>query len=376
MLSVPAPGWSRQHGDSASRAGTVPCGVAARAPTSNTKTRPSRFVLVAGGDVMLGRYIKATYRRSGGDKPFEHLARRFKRADLGFINLETPLMDSVPEPIAKGRLRTRNLTFRADEAVAQQLKEAGIGAVALANNHAEDGGHTGVAATIRALDRAGVQHAGTSADGDAYAGRSFQVGDTRVILLAITLHRNHGPFRKGERPSVAYMRRKTAMERVPKAVAKARADTPEALILLSIHWGEEYRTRPYHGQRMLARAAIDAGVDVVLGHHPHVLQPVEAYGDGLILYSMGNLIFDMKRADTRQSALFRIVFERDATGRLRAHTLRIEPARLRGVRNSTTMLDERAARTFLRDFKRMTFNYSRTRLCQQGGELVWQRGDR
>jgi poly-gamma-glutamate synthesis protein (capsule biosynthesis protein) len=105
--------------------------------------------------------------------------------------------------------------------------------------------------------------------------------------------------------------------------AVRKADVAADHVIISFHWGIEYQHQPSSAQRRLARASIDAGADVVLGHHPHVLQGVERYKNGLIAYSLGNFVFDQSGADRSESVIARIGFA-DSGGVLILTPVRIE----------------------------------------------------
>jgi len=82
------------------------------------------------------------------------------------------------------------------------------------------------------------------------------------------------------------------------------------VLIVSLHWGAEYQKEPNTHQRQLARQAVDAGAKIVLGHHPHVTQPVESYGSGLIFYSLGNFVFDQPwSTETKKGQMTKIIFE-------------------------------------------------------------------
>jgi poly-gamma-glutamate synthesis protein (capsule biosynthesis protein) len=92
------------------------------------------------------------------------------------------------------------------------------------------------------------------------------------------------------------------------AAARRQADA----VIVTVHWGAEYRTVPTPTQERLGRALVDAGASLVLGHHPHVLQPLERYRDGVIAYSLGNLVFDQHQPERRLSAILRCELGRGA----------------------------------------------------------------
>ncbi len=256
-------------------------------PTSSPMPAPPPVTFTLGfvGDLMLARRVEALMHSEGAGYPFEHVLPLFEGIDLLVGNLEGTFTD-VGTPLAKYYL------FRTDPALATSLTDAGFSAVSLANNHATDYGIDGLARTLRALSDASV--------------RSFGAGMTEDAARAPLI------FAGFVAPSIAFLGYSTVGETIFAAgdqggVAHGSVETIEAdvsdardradVVIVSLHSGTEYDHQPSQTQRTLARAAIDAGASVVVGHHPHVLQPWERYKDGVILYSLGNFVFDLDTED-------------------------------------------------------------------------------
>ncbi len=275
-----------------------------------TEAGAARLRVVAGGDVMFGRYVFRTLVPSGGDRPFEQLAPVTRAADLALVNLETPLSDVDPDELVRARkLPLRHLRFRAPTRYAGALADAGVDVAVLANNHAEDCGEAGLAETLLALEGAGVGAVGASVGGDPLAPLVLDVSGVRVAVLAATTRRNRGTPKPGQSVPVAFLTTSEMLEVLPARVRALREGGAE-VVLVTLHWGGEFTAWPNRRQQQLARALVDAGATAVLGHHAHVLQPVEAWGDGIILYNMGNLVFDMVRIDGRRGAAFELTLAR------------------------------------------------------------------
>lgn len=263
------------------------------------------FSVGAGGDVAFGRYLKHTkqYRPHGGTQPFQTLKPLFQQVDMVFCNLETPLSDEDPHIIGSKRPLSHSLTFRADTRYAQLMQSAGVQLLSLSNNHMEDCNKNGLAHTIKALDQAGIHHAGAHLTQDPYAPKVLTHKDVDIVFFARSTKRNKGRI-TGLHPYVAFATPKHLLEQTPEQIKAYKKAYPKALIMVSIHWGGEYMTQPVRIQRTIARKLIDAGAHIILGHHPHVLQPVEVHKHGVIVYSMGNFIFDQNRPKTHISAFF------------------------------------------------------------------------
>jgi poly-gamma-glutamate synthesis protein (capsule biosynthesis protein) len=246
--------------------------------------------------------------------------------DLLFANLETPV---APR---QGKVWAGPFSFNAPPAAVRALRDAGLDLVSVANNHIFDRRRRGLLQTLAHLDVLGVWHVGAGPAPWEAGPRVLEVEGVRVAFLAWTQHLNldFNACREPRCPRVAVLRQWEPAEEAVRAAA-AQAD----VVVVSLHWGEEYARQPGPGEEGLARRLADAGAHVVLGHHPHVLQPLELYrrGDGgvsLLAYSLGNFVSNQARdyrpatshpagGDTRDGALLRVelVRWRDAQGRPR-----------------------------------------------------------
>jgi poly-gamma-glutamate capsule biosynthesis protein CapA/YwtB (metallophosphatase superfamily) len=222
--------------------------------------------LAATGDIMLGRGLTEAHNEGGWDQVLTALDPITSSADISFANLESPLTDAP--------LVNETLDLRAPLAAAAALQAAGFNIVSLANNHSLDAGEGGLQDTMHALRSIGVQMIGPRATPVEMTSKGIQLiwfafDDTDRSLDPNTL-----------RDLLQTSRRSNS------------------LIAVSIHWGSELETVPNERQRTLAELLANAGADIILGHHPHVLQPVVwLWGDGrgrptLVAYSLGNAIFD------------------------------------------------------------------------------------
>ncbi len=218
--------------------------------------------------------------RDRNSYPFAHVTDILRSADITFLNLETPLSDN-------GRLSG---AFRTSPSFAKALASAGVDIVSTANNHAFDAEGEGIEDTIKALAEAGVKRIGTGQNlAEATEPKIIAADGVRVAFLAYTYGVNPTITslgfatheRSGAAPLDPFLIRKN-IESV-----RDNAD----IVVLSLHWGLENKTEVHPAARAFAHNLIDAGADIILGHHPHVPRGVEVYGDGLIVYSMGNFIF-------------------------------------------------------------------------------------
>jgi hypothetical protein len=280
--------------------------------------------VIAVGDVMLGRGV------SGEPDPFGAAASWLRGADLALANLEcaiapegsSSLPDSatpIPGQKSPQQPATQPYQLVALPGAAGLLREAGFDLLGLANNHALDRGLSGLAETTGLLEAAGLAPFGAGPDlPSAYRPVVRAVGDLQLAFLAFNaVPSPRGPGWTGElRQAEQVVPWTVAGWEREQALAAVRSARQEAdAVIISIHWGYEYETRHDPLQRAMAAALVDAGADLVLGHHPHVVQAVENIhrpdgGEALIAYSLGNFVFDQGFEHTGQGLALRIFFDR------------------------------------------------------------------
>lgn len=281
--------------------------VATASPPSPAPPAPeARTVrLVAAGDVLPHRRVKATARASGWSAVFEGITPRVQAADLAFANLESPVAPDHHKGI-------HGEVFNAPADLLPGLAAAGFDVLSMANNHAYDQGPDGLVETRERVVAAGMTPVG--AGPDCATARSVAIREVeglRIGFLAFADLTNIDANAGTEAPCVAWAGPvcegdcgpdRDAIHFRPDAEGLRREVTAAAaatdLLVVSFHWGDEYRTAPLPEYPPLARVLVDAGADVVLGHHPHVLQPLarvprEGAPDAVVAYSLGNLVSDM-----------------------------------------------------------------------------------
>ena len=258
---------------------------------------PPMTRILMGGDVMLSRHVGAVARqRADPAWTLRGLAELFWSADIAFVNLEAPFSDH-------GRRVDRGMVFKAEPDMIEALQVAGIDIVSTANNHARDCGRYGVGFTLDWLARNGIAAVGTGRSAEqAHGGVILDRNQVGFGFLAYTYDQSNGNHTDLD-DRVAMM----DVDRMVKDVKSLleRVD----VVIVSMHAGVEYQQKPNAQQRRFAHAAIDAGATVVVGHHPHVTQPVERYGRGVIFYSLGNLAFDQfQRTETQHGLIADVRF--------------------------------------------------------------------
>lgn len=270
-------------------------------PPPPSRTAPLEMTFV--GDVILGRYRDDGYDPipDGEHEPFAEVGELL-RSDFVVGNLETPLVRTLPDASPVG---TR-YSFGADAALAEHLVPAGFHALSLANNHALDLRAEGVEQTPEILAELGIVGVGAARfDAPRLRVETIEREGWRVGLLAVTTEANI-PSLTGVPPQPLLELSDIEHELVP-LVADARVE--HDLVIVLVHWGVEYADEPDWAQRKAAHALVEAGADLVIGHHPHVLQGIERHGHGLIAYSLGNFLFENVKDVPRQTGVLRVRYD-------------------------------------------------------------------
>jgi poly-gamma-glutamate capsule biosynthesis protein CapA/YwtB (metallophosphatase superfamily) len=269
---------------------------------------PDDILILATGDVLLARSVNARMVETEDFTfPFAETASLLAEADITWVNLETPLISDCP-------VRYVGLVFCGDPRAVEGLLFAGVDIVNLANNHTENYGERGVIETVQVLDDAG-----------------FAISGLFEPVIVEIKGKTVGFLGFNDATPVYWISNARPRE-VEAAIESARAQVD--YLIVSFHWGVEYRLAQNNRQRNLAKLAIESGADVVIGHHPHWVQGVEYYRGKPILYSLGNFIFDQGRGgwfndgivallniradDTLQIHLFPVIIEDKSTPRLAA----------------------------------------------------------
>ena len=267
--------------------------------------------LVFGGDVMLSRHV-AVRMRTAKDMalPFRKIAPFFQAADLAFVNLESPFSDKAGPPPA-------GMVFKAPPEAVAGLLLAGIDVVSTANNHTRDQHEYGLIYTLDLLEKSKIAAVGTGRDeAAARRGAVLTANTVKFGFLAYTYDQRNGNH-KDDDPRINGL----DIVRLREDVAAIRKISNVTVV--SMHAGTEYAKTPHPWQQQFARAAIEAGSTLVIGHHPHVVQPCEEYHTGVICYSLGNLVFDQTAPGTNDGLVVEAEFKGYSLRKLRTHKVRI-----------------------------------------------------
>jgi poly-gamma-glutamate capsule biosynthesis protein CapA/YwtB (metallophosphatase superfamily) len=272
-----------------------------------------RLTLTAIGDIMVhGAQLKAARDDENNEYNFEPVFSQVKdlltASDITIGNLETTLP-------GKEKLYSGYPQFGAPDALAHALRGAGIDILVTANNHACDKGRQGVVRTINVLDELGLLHVGTYQSQTAYETNRILIVERNHMRLAVlnyTYGLNDMPIPEGTVMGLI------DRQRMAEDIALARMRQPDFIIVF-IHWGTEYERTPNEFQRSLAAFLFSEGADIILGSHPHVLQPFELqsvtdrYGvtkPRLVIYSLGNFVSNQRERYRDGGIIFNVTLEK------------------------------------------------------------------
>lgn len=328
-------------------AGTSSSAVQASITTSDTpEVEPplagpideERFVeitLCFTGDNLLGARMPRLVEKHGEEWPYGAVASVLRAADITFGNLECPITEhgvKTPGKSWESIQEGRNFIFKAPPAwSARVLADAGFDVVSLANNHAMDYCAQGLLDTCVELDAAGIAYIGGGSDsGRAWQAQVLRRGGTKVGFLACSMVVPSAARAGDDTPGIA-AHAKSMSEQLSHAVAELKDRSN--IVVVTFHWGYEGYRRHAAYQQEIARDCINAGADVVVGHHPHCLQGVELYNGGVIAYSLGNFLF------TGKSALIESAVLRVTAGPRGVRKVELLPVWVRGGRPEPALED-------------------------------------
>lgn len=232
---------------------------------------------------------------------FKDIKAKIKTADIAVGNLETTFA-------GKSVGYSSYPTFNTPESLADNLKDLGLDVLTTANNHSLDKGYKGIESTIDYLDKADISHTGTfKSEEDQNKILIKNVKDAKIAFLSYTYGTNGIKVPTGKDYCINLIDK----ELIKKQLELAKAENPD-IICVSMHWGIEYQTKQNKEQEALADFLFENGVDIILGSHPHVLQPMEkrtvtledgSTKDGFVIYSLGNFMSGQVKENTKNSII-------------------------------------------------------------------------
>lgn len=282
--------------------------------------------IIAFGDVMLGRYVRTLMDKNGKDYVFSGLDWENMTADYDVVhaNLEGPIN-------GKGKSGGTVMNFAFNQDVGPFLKEKGFTVVSIANNHALDAGWDARNETMDVLSNSGVGFCGHPTEA-ALDSVYFGEADSGTKYAFVCFHDVGNILDKD-----------AALE----LIKKVKPDVD--YLIVSIHWGIEYKNTASKRQVELGHGFVDAGADFVIGHHPHVVENFEIYNGVPIFYSLGNFIFDQYWAQSVQKELgLGIEITPDAiSGQL---TYRIELIPMKSENSKSRLMSDDETKKWLEEF--------------------------
>jgi poly-gamma-glutamate capsule biosynthesis protein CapA/YwtB (metallophosphatase superfamily) len=287
----------------------------------------STVSFLAVGDIMLSRNVAGKIKEAKDPLlPFYPLTLLFQSVDFSFGNLESPFSGSDHfNP-------SGSLIFNVPKANIKGLVENNFKVLSLANNHALDQGVEGLKYTIKYLDESNIKHVGTGINlEEAWKPAIIETQGMKVCFVGAS----YSSVNDGGKTINDYVARIEDIENL-----KLKIENSKSLcnfVVTSMHAGTEYVTRPTQSQIDFARAAVDAGADIVIGHHPHWVQKIEKYQNKYIFYSLGNFIFDqMWSQETREGLALKIQVSKNQESNLQGSRA---PANLESIELIPVIID-------------------------------------
>ncbi|MEE3953911.1 CapA family protein [Peribacillus frigoritolerans] len=283
------------------------------------------------GDVMMGRYVEEVTEKHGYEYLYRYMKPYFANSDYVSGNYEHT---ALKEEVSKYKGADTPIHLNSNTSGVEAVKEAGFSVVSLANNHMMDYEEQGLLDTIDEFKSADMHYVGVGSN-TAEAKNSIDYADVNgvhVATLGFTDVYGKDAVSKNDKAGLLNSNPDLLFEMIGKArdAKQGNAD----LVVVNMHWGQEYSTSTTDRQKDLAKAIIDAGADIIIGHHPHVLQSFDVYKDGIIFYSLGNFIFDQGWTRTKDSAMVQYHLANDGKATIDVVPLQIEEATPRPATSS------------------------------------------
>ena len=259
----------------------------------------SEVSIVAVGDVMLGSWVTPILTQKGSLYPFEATSSILKSGDATIANLEAPFT-------LAGEKFKKKFNFKVPPHHAPGIKDAGISVVTMANNHIMDYGESGLISTMCTLQYTGIEFCGAGLNLEqASQPAIIERKGKRIAFFGFSMTFPQEFYATEDSSGTAYPE--------PDSMTKSLTAWEDSVdfTVVSFHWGAEKREFPKEYQIYFAHLAVDSGADLVLGHHPHVLQGIELYKNRLIAYSLGNFVFGSYSKHAVDSIILRIYLRND-----------------------------------------------------------------
>jgi gamma-polyglutamate biosynthesis protein CapA len=255
------------------------------------------------GDIMLSRGVANQIEKHNDPRwPFLKIASTTQAADLIFGNLEGPIS-------SRGKNQGSIYSFRVKPEVVEGLKFSGFDVLSLANNHIWDWGKDALADTVAMLEHSSIESAGAGGNyKEANAPAIKKINGTKIEFLAYTNLYPETLKAKENSAGISDFDLEKIKSKIKELNGSAGSPQAADIIIISLHWGQEYQTHSNLDQQNIAHFLIESGADLIIGHHPHVVQEVEKYLGGWVTYSLGNFIFDQNfSAETMTGLMLKVI---------------------------------------------------------------------
>ena len=262
---------------------------------------PDGVTIVFAGDVLLDRGIAPIIKRHGVEYLFRDVSPFFHNADFTVVNLECPITN-IDAPLMKKYI------FRADDSCAVALRKVGITHCAMANNHIMDQGQSGLADTYKNILAAGLTPIGYGLDDSTrLAPAIIRKDDIEIAIFndcALTVENYVNPVTG---PGIANV----PIPKLLPIISDFHRQHPDTWIVALLHWGIEFRQEHNPSQRIDAARLFAAGADLIVGHHPHVIQDIDTIHGKTVYYSIGNFVFDQRNPLGKKALMPVVTFRKD-----------------------------------------------------------------
>lgn len=250
-----------------------------------------------GGDVSPSRYLKEISKKYSHDIFYQDIKEIWQDSDLTLVNVEASVLKEDTSEYTKAD-KPGNIFLDIEKADIEAMKASGIDLLGYANNHSMDYSIKGMTDSLEIFQELSMDHVGAGYNYmEAVKPYSIEKDGQTISTMAIT---DIVPRGSGAQKNMTGTNTTGKLQR-DYEIGKMVKNSDFSIVY--IHWGTEYALKPDKEIQELGRHFIDLGVDLVVGSHPHVLLPIEEYKDGMIVYSLGNLVFDQENGRTRDAAI-------------------------------------------------------------------------
>lgn len=251
------------------------------------------------GDVLLDRGIGKMIETHGADYPWRHVSHILNKYDLALINLETSV------GTRGNAMADKEYTFQSKPETLEGIVSGGIDGVSIANNHILDYGREGFIETLKNLEKMGIPYAGGGRKKqEALKPAIWEINGMQIGLLAFSrVIPDMSWYATDQRAGIASAY-DYYLDSISETIRKTKKEVD--FLIVSVHWGKELQKYPDKKDVDAAKQFIDSGADLIMGHHPHVLQGIEFYKNRPIVYSLGNFVFNARGKESNQTMIFNV----------------------------------------------------------------------